>query len=447
MDPEEEAYIKGMGLIVEEAGIEGGEPDISTVENLLVNYPGFKNSQEAHEAFKQIPRFRDAKPEELDLMLNSYYVMDPKTKAWVPKQEKDIDRKSVDAYNSGKKIAEFATTARSIEDYAKPVVGAAHSAAKAAGTAMKKIGGIPDSAGLAENSNDDFYAMRSMVMEAVNKNDDGINLNAEESTDDATNQDSILQLLKEERQDKGNLKQSSVKSSYGKGGKSNVTSSEIDHTSKAKDLNDYQASNVEEDIGEEDNWTKELLADDDEKDKKIDNDQEDQKAGEIPTLRDNKDNSPVVSRFTDIPNLFKNFVKEEYPDDISMMSVAISAVDSETNSFAVIFDSFEKQGFGEKVANAFLDYVGAEAEEIEVLKFNSDDKNIYILQVFFYGVEIKEHGSDYDEIHNPYRKLNQYKAKQRQVSPSGKYYKAKTENKEKTFTDVITERYRRIFGN
>ena len=501
MNPEEDAFISAMGMIVENDevnaalapyGLEtktSGEnkTKIDDLPNLV------SNKKELYDILKTNPNYKNASDEELDFVINSIYTQDERTQEYTRKDEEEIDKEFFDAYNAGKRTADFLHKSKTIKDYGDAAVGVAEKGFKSfVGATDKgkggKIGGIPKSAGMA-NTNEDFFNMRDIVLEAINADDtDDVNLNAIDN-EDATNTDSMLQLLKEEKSNvsgteakmskpknvSGNVSKSEIKLDKAKKDSKNVSGKEakiekpkkttgsiskgeatIDKPKKptgsvssqeddvyhaAKDVMDYQSSNVEEDITEDDAWV-DSLSDGADKEEKEETDKKD----EIPTFRNKKDNSPLISRFTDVPNLFKQFVKDEYADDISMRSVAISAVDTQTNSFAVIFDTFEGEAFGKKVANAFLKYVNAEVEEMEIVKFNSDDKNITILQVFFYGLELKECGTEYDDIHNPYKRINAYKSKQRQVAPSGKYYKAKDENRKRTFVESIADRVNSIFG-
>ena len=208
-----------------------------------------------------------------------------------------------------------------------------------------------------------------------------------------------------------------------------------------KHVIDFQKDNLDLDPNE---WENGLMADEAVDDPAV-------KEETIPTEgedRSDEDEKPLVSRFSDIPVHFKQFVKDEYePDDIAPKSVAVSAVDNESSSFAVIFDTFDKKSFAEKVANAFKSFIGFETEEMEIVSYKSDVKDLNTFQVFFYGVSMPEHGSEYDEIHNPYKHINQYKARQIQTAPNTNFFKAKNEARIRNSHDGFVERMMRNFGD
>lgn len=278
---------------------------------------------------------------------------------------------------------------------------------------------------------DDIIATHSMINDGILKGD------FVDMTDAGTdvNIDSMQGMLDEEAA--GGNKLAILEQSKKK--KMNTTDAKLaipDHVLK------FQENNMTMD---EDEWAKNLIADDAEEDDSA-------KETTIPTFgedEDEEEDRPLVSRFSDIPVLFKQFVKDEYPKDIKMSTVGVSAVDNESGSFAVIFNAPKDKAFAEKVAKKFQSFIGFDAEETEVVVYRSDVKGVKNFQVFFYGVSMPDHGSEYDEIHNPYKRINNFKAKQAQMSPNGKFYKSKNESvsKIKSTKDSFVDRMMRTCGD
>lgn len=427
---DEESYIASMGIIeeAEEAGDTGTKPKY-TLESPEVAKIVNDHSKFLKRKGMTVADFNKyAEDNKIDKdaweSIRSLYKPEGDKMVLKTKEDRARDRMSAnikgitDTLDDTKEGATF----RAASKIASTGLGKAASAYKASGVVDNSL---DNSLNSSVDRSDGFYAMRHLVESAVNTEGPLPNLLNED--EDGNTPDTFVNLINEVQQ-KAPKNPDAEETSY-----------------SAKEINDYQKDNIEDmgDISDPDNFLEGLEEGEPDNEEK----EEPKTKKGIPTYkfeRPEKEHNYVISRFGDIPNLFKAFIKDKYSGEVNINSVAVQAVDRESHSFAVILTAFDGKSFGQKVAKAFEKFVGIKADEIEVVEYVHDDPNLKQLQLFFYGIEVLQHGSEYEEIHDPYTRIGNYKAKKAQIAPNGRYFKS-DETRKKTNESI--KRHDRFVDN